>query len=77
MAVHMNAGQVGASEPKEGELPLPVLKRFINFCRTRCGPRLSASAGEKLRSRYVLMRSGTVEQEKAMEKRLSIPITVR
>lgn len=72
----MNSGQVD-NEPKEGELSLSFLKRFIGFCRSRCGPRLSATAGEKLRSRYVLMRSGTVQLEKASEKRLSIPITVR
>ncbi|XP_077300178.1 minichromosome maintenance 5 [Arctopsyche grandis] len=76
ISVHMNSGQVD-NDPKEGELSLSFLKRFIGFCRSRCGPRLSATAGEKLRSRYVLMRSGTVQLEKASEKRLSIPITVR
>lgn len=42
-----------------------------------CGPRLSAEAGEKLKSRYVLMRSGALQHEKETEKRISIPITVR
>ena len=34
-------------------------------------------AGEKLKNRYVMMRSTTHEHDKESEKRLSIPITVR
>lgn len=47
------------------------------FYNRRCGPRLSAEAGDKLKNRYVMMRAGTREHEKGAEKRLSIPITVR
>lgn len=50
---------------------------FPIFLNRRCGPRLSAEAGEKLKNRYVMMRAGTKEHEKDSEKRLSIPITVR
>lgn len=74
--VHLNANKP-RSEAKEGEISLPMLKKYIHYCRTRCGPRLSADAGEKLKSRYVLMRAGASQQEKAADKRLSIPITVR
>jgi DNA replication licensing factor MCM5 len=73
--VHLNANR--PAEQVDGEIPLHVLKKFIHFCKTHCGPRLSAEAGEKLRSRYVLMRSGAQQQEKASDKRLAIPITVR
>lgn len=75
--VHLNANKPANTETVEGEIPLNVLKKFIHYCRTHCGPRLSAEAGEKLRSRYVLMRSGTHQQEKLADKRLAIPITVR
>lgn len=74
--VHLNANKVTA-EPQEGEIPLLTFKKFIHYCRTHCGPRLSAEAGEKLKSRYVMMRSGNHEQEKLADKRLPIPITVR
>lgn len=74
--VHLNANRA-AKEPKEGEISLPVLKKYIHYCRTRCGPRLSSDAGEKLKSRYVLMRAGASAQEKAADKRMTIPITVR
>ncbi|XP_047118954.1 DNA replication licensing factor Mcm5 isoform X1 [Schistocerca piceifrons] len=76
MNVHMNAGQT-SEDNTDGEIPLALMKKFINYCRLHCGPRLSEAAGEKLRNRYVLMRSGTREHEIETEKRLSIPITVR
>lgn len=65
------------TEPQEGEIALLTFKKFIHYCRTHCGPRLSVEAADKLKSRYVLMRAGNHEQEKAAEKRLPIPITVR
>lgn len=74
--VHLNANKPQAVE-QDGEIPLNVLKKYIHYCRTHCGPRLSADAGEKLRSRYVLMRSGAQQQEKATDKRMTIPLTVR
>ncbi|XP_034238353.1 DNA replication licensing factor Mcm5 [Thrips palmi] len=77
MNVHMNAGQSLQEAATEGEISLPVFKKFINYCRLRCGPRLSPEAGEKLKNRYVLMRSGTREHEVETDKRMSIPITVR
>lgn len=72
----MNANKATTEQP-EGEIDLTTFKKFIHYCRTTCGPRLSAEAGEKLKSRYVLMRSGTHQQEKDSDKRLAIPITVR
>ncbi|XP_055324079.1 DNA replication licensing factor Mcm5 [Sitodiplosis mosellana] len=74
--VHLNANKV-SNEAPEGEIDLTTFKKFIHYCRTSCGPRLSAEAGEKLKSRYVLMRSGTHQHEKQTDKRLAIPITVR
>ncbi|KAF0761842.1 DNA replication licensing factor Mcm5-like [Aphis craccivora] len=73
MNVHLMNGQ--AKQEVEGELPLATIKKFLNYCRQRCGPRLSEEAGEKLKSRYVIMRTGCHELES--EKKLAIPITVR
>ncbi|KOB79422.1 Minichromosome maintenance 5 [Operophtera brumata] len=64
-------------ETAAGELPLAMLRRYSAYCRARCGPRLSASAAERLRARYVLMRTGASQHERQADKRLSIPITVR
>uniref|UniRef100_A0A336L2Y3 DNA replication licensing factor MCM5 n=1 Tax=Culicoides sonorensis TaxID=179676 RepID=A0A336L2Y3_CULSO len=74
--VHLNANRPGM-EAKEGEISLATFKKFIHYCRTHCGPRLTKEAGDKLKSRYVLMRTGQHDQEKAADKRLAIPITVR
>ncbi|XP_061401034.1 DNA replication licensing factor Mcm5 [Musca vetustissima] len=75
--VHLSSNKAGTTEQAEGEIPLSLFKKYIHYCRTHCGPRLSEEAGEKLKSRYVLMRSGANQQEKSADKRLSIPITVR
>lgn len=57
------------------------MPRYMNslerYLFSRCGPRLSEAAAEKLKNRYVLMRSGVREHEMDSEKRLNIPITVR
>lgn len=45
-------------------------------CR-KCGPRLSAEAAEKLKNRYIIMRSGARQHERDSDRRSSIPITVR
>lgn len=74
--VHIKAGET-TSETEEGELSLDFLKKFIHYCRFNCGPRLSSEACEKLRTRYVLMRSDTHRHEMEREKQSPIPITVR
>ncbi|XP_018784738.1 PREDICTED: DNA replication licensing factor Mcm5 [Bactrocera latifrons] len=75
--VHLSSNKNIPVERSEGEISLSTFKKYIHYCRTHCGPRLSEDAGDKLKSRYVLMRSGAGQQEKSADKRLSIPITVR
>jgi len=74
MQVHMNAA---ADSSAKGEFDLQFLKKYIAYCRSRCGPRLSVEAGEKLKNQYVLMRNSTREAEQESQSRLVIPITVR
>ncbi|KAJ8973055.1 hypothetical protein NQ317_011335 [Molorchus minor] len=76
MGVHMNADH-NTGEAKEGELSLDFFKKYINYCRTRCGPRLNQEAGEMLKRRYVMMRSGAYHHEMEVDKKSAIPITVR
>jgi len=75
MQVHLNAAQVGQTQ--EGELSLSFIKKYIGYCRNKCGPRLSEEAAQMLKNRYVLMRSGARDYEKDAEKKINIPITVR
>ncbi|WAR18215.1 MCM5-like protein [Mya arenaria] len=76
MNVHLNALQM-TEEQAEGEIDLLTLKKYINYCRGKCGPRLSSEAAEKLKNRYVLMRNSAGEYERETGKKVSIPITVR
>uniref|UniRef100_A0A8C5F6J2 DNA replication licensing factor MCM5 n=1 Tax=Gadus morhua TaxID=8049 RepID=A0A8C5F6J2_GADMO len=79
MNVHLSAHT--QTDAVEGEIPLATFKKYIAYarsaCRPKCGPRLSAAAAEKLKNRYVVMRSGAREHERESDKRASIPITVR
>ncbi|KAL0869248.1 hypothetical protein ABMA27_007518 [Loxostege sticticalis] len=77
ISVHMGGDSAEQRETAAGELPLALLRRYAAYCRARCGPRLSANASERLRARYVLMRTGASQHERQADKRLSIPITVR
>ncbi|XP_069766056.1 DNA replication licensing factor MCM5 isoform X3 [Narcine bancroftii] len=75
MNVHLSA--LTQTRAVEGEIELNKLKRYIAYCRSKCGPRLSAEAAEKLKNKYILMRSGAREHEREQERSSSIPITVR
>ena len=82
MNVHMNAAYAATTtnvngQSGEGEISLEFLRKFIQYNRGKCGPRLGEHAAEKLKSQYVLMRSGTLAHERDTGKRMSIPITVR
>ncbi|XP_041098126.1 DNA replication licensing factor MCM5 [Polyodon spathula] len=75
MNVHLSA--LTTNQSSEGEIELSMMKKYISYARAKCGPRLSADAAEKLKNRYILMRSGAREHERESDKRSSIPITVR
>ncbi|XP_058799838.1 DNA replication licensing factor Mcm5 [Phymastichus coffea] len=74
--IHANADHID-NNVSEGELSLNLLKKYIHYCRLNCGPRLTIEAGEKLKNRYVMMRTSTDRHEKGSDKKHSIPITVR
>ncbi|RAL16811.1 MCM DNA helicase complex subunit MCM5 [Aspergillus homomorphus CBS 101889] len=75
MGVHM--GGRGIEEQVEAEIPLEKMKRYISYCRTRCAPRLSDEAAEKLSSHFVTIRKQVHRHEVDAGARSSIPITVR
>lgn len=77
MNIHMNLAVDTAAAGDSDEIPLPVLKKYIAYCRSRCGPRISADAAEKLKNQYVLMRGGAGQLERDTGKKSAIPITVR
>ncbi|CAB9529264.1 Zygotic DNA replication licensing factor mcm3 [Seminavis robusta] len=67
----------------EGELSVQAMKKYIQYCKSRCAPRLTEEAGEVLASNYVKIRDNVRKQGIANSSnghdftQSTIPITVR
>lgn len=59
------------------EIPIEKMKRYITYCRSRCAPRLSSEAAEKLSSHFVTIRHQLLINELESREKSSIPITIR
>ncbi|RSM15248.1 DNA replication licensing factor mcm5 [Fusarium oligoseptatum] len=80
MAKHVLSIQMdgrGAEEVTESEIPIDKMRRYVTYCKTRCAPRLSPEAAEKLSSHFVSIRRQVHAAEIEANTRSSIPITVR
>lgn len=81
MNIHMNKptnqGDADANAAAQGEIDIEDLKRYVSYAKTRCAPRLSPEASEKLSSHYVSLRKQVAQVERDNNERSSIPITVR
>lgn len=75
MGIHM--GGRGLEEQVEGEVPVETMRRYLSYCKSRCAPRLSPEAAEKLSSHFVSIRKQVHASELEANARSSIPITVR
>jgi len=76
MGIHMN-GQGMSQDHHQAEIPVEKMKRYISYAKSRCAPRLSAEAAEKLSSHFVSIRRQVARAEQDANQRSSIPITVR
>ncbi|KAF2153351.1 MCM-domain-containing protein [Myriangium duriaei CBS 260.36] len=78
MGIHMGGpGLQDDQNAPAGSIPVEKMKRYISYCKTRCAPRLSAEAAEKLSSHFVSIRRQVAQAEASANQRSSIPITVR
>ncbi|KAK7741071.1 minichromosome maintenance protein 5 [Diatrype stigma] len=75
MGIHM--GGRGLDEQVEGEVSVEKMRRYLSYCKSRCAPRLSPEAAEKLSSHFVSIRKQVHASELEANARSSIPITVR
>ena len=75
MNVHTNGG--ANEEQTEGEIPIDLMKKYIQYCKLKCAPRLSPEASEMLSSEFVAIRKEVKLKESHSTERSSIPITVR
>ncbi|KPM36361.1 DNA replication licensing factor mcm5 [Neonectria ditissima] len=80
MARHVLSIQMdgrGAEDVTETEIPIDKMRKYLTYCKTRCAPRLSPEAAEKLSSHFVSIRRQVHAAEIEANARSSIPITVR
>ncbi|ODV65465.1 MCM-domain-containing protein [Hyphopichia burtonii NRRL Y-1933] len=75
--MNVHTGNTNNQEDQEGEIPINIMKRYIQYCKARCAPRLSPEASERLSSHFVSIRRKLQLSESDMNERSSIPITVR
>lgn len=75
LGIQMNGR--GTEDMTESEIPIDKMRRYITYCKTRCAPRLSPEAAEKLSSHFVSIRRQVHAAEIEANSRSSIPITVR
>ncbi|KAF1346139.1 DNA replication licensing factor MCM5 [Delphinella strobiligena] len=77
MGIHMGGQGQNDSETPAVTIPVEKMKRYISYCKSRCAPRLSPEAAEKLSSHFVSIRKQVARAEADANQRSSIPITVR
>lgn len=53
------------------------LKRYVEFCKNKCSPRLTEAASQILQNEYVRIRQGAREQSVQTKDAPAVPITVR
>ncbi|KAL8367124.1 hypothetical protein RB595_008884 [Gaeumannomyces hyphopodioides] len=73
----LHQGRATAEAEAETEIPFDKLRRYISYCKSRCAPRLSPEAAERLSSHFVTIRRQVHAAEMESNARSSIPITVR
>ncbi|GAB5585343.1 minichromosome maintenance protein 5 [Umbelopsis nana] len=74
LSVHMNRQM---QETVVGDIDLQKMRDYINYCKSKCAPRLTAEAAGKLSSHFVAIRKEVKQTEKDTQVRSSIPITIR
>ncbi|ABN66884.2 DNA replication licensing factor, MCM5 component [Scheffersomyces stipitis CBS 6054] len=75
--MNVHTGGKIQEQNQEGEIPIETMKRYIQYAKLRCAPRLSPDASERLSSHFVSIRRRLQINEADMNERSSIPITVR
>nr|POE87446.1 dna replication licensing factor mcm5 [Quercus suber] len=77
MGIHMGGAGIQDRAAHAAAIPVETMKRYISYAKSRCAPRLSAEAAEKLSSHFVAIRRQVARAEADAQQRSSIPITVR
>lgn len=74
MNIHMNKT---VDDNSTKEISIEKMKKYISYCKSKCAPRLTPEAAEKLSSYFVAIRKQVHQVEQNSNERSSIPITIR
>ena len=72
-----NNSEANNNGEQSEELSLEFFKKYIAYCKTRCAPRLTQDASQRLVSHFVDIRKKVYVNELATKSKSTIPITVR
>ncbi|KAM0929749.1 hypothetical protein ACQ4PT_001376 [Festuca glaucescens] len=75
--VHASGAQTNSNKNTEVNEGENWLKRYVEYCRNTCRPRLSEKAAEMLQNKYVEIRQKMRQQSHETGRAAAIPITVR
>merc|ERR1719353_2429313 len=75
VGVHRRAGESTLMD--KGDSKDNFLKRYIEYCKHKCSPRLHESASQILQNEYVRIRQSSREQSVQTKDSPAVPITVR
>jgi DNA replicative helicase MCM subunit Mcm2 (Cdc46/Mcm family) len=56
-----------------GELDVPTMKKYIQYCKAKCMPRLSDEAGDILASSYVKIRDDVRKRVMEVSQMILVP----
>jgi DNA replication licensing factor MCM5 len=78
LGVHITSSLAQTTNAIQPDIPAPLLKKFVMYCRERCAPRLSEEAAALLSGQYVHIRNQVRESlaNKPGEAQV-VPITIR
>jgi DNA replication licensing factor MCM5 len=76
VGVHRRAGE-SAMMDNSNDAKDNFLKRYIEYCKHKCSPRLSEAASQILQNEYVRIRQSAREQSVQTKDAPAVPITVR
>ncbi|KAJ1509947.1 minichromosome maintenance protein 5 [Coelomomyces lativittatus] len=74
MGIHK---QTSIEDINQVDFDIKTMKRYISYAKSRCAPRLSEEAAQKLSSFFVQIRSDVRDIELRTGSRAAVPITVR
>ena len=76
VGVHRRAGESTIMESSDSAKD-NFLKRYIEYCKHKCSPRLTDTASQILQNEYVRIRQSSREQSVQTKDAPAVPITVR